>query len=819
MKINPTISVLLALLLCCIGSGFAQKVRKSETIEMSRIFLVNHARAAGYQKDFVHVDTVSNFKWDDQNLINLVSFKNGGWVITSADKRFYPVLAYSFSGHLDANNIPENCMNWLDCYARQMTDALVSNGPFYPGMPQLWDKMLIDESPGTDTLYVEPLLRSVWDQLGYHNHMCPADPDGINGFVPVGCVPLAMAQLMYYFRFPDSGSGSASYTPPYQQGIYGEQFADFENTIYRWNHMTDICREENDATATLCYHAGVSVEVSYMPEAAGSNVNKVPDALAGHFKYLTDDYLPRDEVAGTEEWIGLLMENLQNRQPVIYRSSAGFGGHVYVCDGFQDSTHFHFNWGWGGAYNGFYYIDDLTPGGIQINYQHGAVFNIYPDTTQYAYPQSQEFTLLTNNVGSFEDGSGPEKYQNDLSATWLIQPSDTSMTNILLEFTMMDTEAGTDLIKVYDGADTLAPPARVFSGHELPEPYHSSSSSLLVAFHSDEQLNGNGFHANYYGYQLPFCGETITLTDPTGVLEDGSHYHNYSSNSDCSWLIAPEISPVDSISNVIINIPVFDLASGDTLIFYDGDSDDSDLLGAFWKDNSPPQLVSSGNEVFIEFRTNDEAVAQGWALYWDYVLPEYCSDTLVFNDFNGQISDGSGEKKYVENSDCYFLIDVPEAENISLEFTGFDLENDYDYLKIFNPDNPGQELIKLSGTDLPIPLQYPFNSLLIYFHSDYSMNFQGFGLNYSASVSGMDEPAKMFSVYPNPVMDLVTINSEILPFSGGTLKIVRPDGTTAFSGNLTSRKQVFNLEKIPSGTYLVKLKFDDLVLTKKMIKL
>lgn len=818
MKQNYNLPIILSLLLFLPAFVKSQPVDRQEILGVSQNFFENRLAGAGISRTDLKPEISGYLVRDGRNLISIINFRDGGWVLTTTDQRFYPVLAYSFTGHFDAIFMPGNCNDWIMDYTRQMDTAIKSDGPFMKGMPEVWDRFLEDRFPKTDPLFVQPLVRSYWDQLGYQNRMCPADPDAVNGYAPVGCVPLAMAQLMYYYRYPETGSGQVTYTPSYHFGVYGEQTANFGATEYLWDEMTDICREENDAVAQLCYHAGVSVEVSYMPESSGAVVQDVPDALIQHFNYQADAYLPRADVSSTSEWATMLMEDMNHRRPVIYRSTSGFGGHVYLCDGYQDSTHFHFNWGWGGAYNGYFYIDDLTPGGIQINYLHGAVFNIYPDTTQFQYPVPVVSDTLTNTVGSIDDGSGSENYANNYSASWLIQPADSSITNLMIDFSMVDTEAGTDLIKIYKGSDTLSSPVLVWSGQNLPGSIEIFSPTAVVTFSSDSQNTANGFFLNYYGFHLPFCGETQVINDPTGILEDGSLYHNYRNNSDCSWLIAPEISPEDSISTVTIVFSHFNVASGDTLLVYDGDNNLAEKLGVFWNGSPPNVLNASGNKIYIEFKTDGQNVAQGWDAYWFYSRPDYCKDTTVFRSHDGEISDGSGPKNYVENTDCYFLIDIPNAESISLEVTGLELENDYDYVNIYDPNNPNQPLMKLTGMELPETMDYQLSSLLLHFHTDYAVNYQGFTLNYTASISGINKIEQDVSVYPNPAGEVFTIKSENYPLTGSFVTLMRTDGTPVFDEQMTGETQTFDLHKIPPGIYFIRIENSELTLTKKMIR-
>ena len=495
----------------------------------------------------------------------------------------------------------------------------------------------------------------------------------------------------------------------------------------------------------------------------------------------------------------------------------GWGGHVYVCDGYQDSTHFHFNWGWAGAYNGYYYIDNLTPGGININGGQGAIFNIYPDTTKFEFPDFNTIDeVLKNNVGSFEDGSANLNYLPASQKRWLIQPDSSEVTNILLEFTFLDTETDVDVIRIYDGTSAEAPLLAVVSGNNFPVSFCSSGTALFITFDSDHQNQFQGFHANYYGYRLPFCESFPVLTDPAGVLEDGSRYHPYTNNTNCEWLVAPELSPVDSIAQLALHFYQFDLADGDTLFMYDGESAQAALLGKFTGSTHPNDLITSGNKLFLNFITDSAATGQGWRLGWDYILPEYCNDTLYYSVTIDTLSDGSGEKNYTENTDCYFLIEVAGADDITITFTDFEVEPDYDYLKIYDPSNVNQPLDKFSGFTLPQAKTYPGNQLLLHFHSDSRDNFRGWQLVYQASPTNIPERDNEFTIYPNPVSDYLFIDYPNQNSSNIYYRIYHPNGNIMDSGQAGSH---IDLSTFAPGIYYLFIVLDQTIVTKKILKL
>ena len=64
-------------------------------------------------------------------------------------------------------------------------------------------------------------------------------------------------------------------------------------------------------------------------------------------------------------------------------------------------------------------------------------------------------------------------------------------------------------------------------------------------------------------------------------------------------------------------------------------------------------------------------------------------------------SDGSGDDDYEDNADCWWLIEAPGAE-ISVSFSSFETESDYDYVSIFRCVTAACEsterIARLSGT-------------------------------------------------------------------------------------------------------------------------
>ena len=112
---------------------------------------------------------------------------------------------------------------------------------------------------------VEPMLTTRWSQNSPFNGMCPKGvSSGDSVRCPVGCVALALAQIMKYYDYPATGQGSKTYTPLLSKTSLS---ADFGATTYDWSHMKDsyftfgsyknYSADDSVAVATLCYQIGV----------------------------------------------------------------------------------------------------------------------------------------------------------------------------------------------------------------------------------------------------------------------------------------------------------------------------------------------------------------------------------------------------------------------------------------------------------------------------------------------------------------------------------------------------------------------------------
>ena len=271
---------------------------------------------------------------------------------------------------------------------------------------------------------VGPLLQTTWGLGAPYNNMAPMDG---NSRSAAGCVAVAMAQIMNFYRHPSRGTGQSE---AYTTARLGFRIPSVNfNVAYDWNNMINSYRSDgrdsNDrqriAVATLIYHAGVSVQMNYTAGGSGAGSARIPRALVNHFGYdkgIQWRYRSYFDDAG---WDRMLREQLDAGMPVIYVGA----GHIFIVDGYDSTGRFHFNWGERGTHDGWYFTNALSTPRRTVDGNPHVFINIKPDqggssagyemalrgvfaASRTSVPQNETFTVNVNmrNVGALESFPG-----------------------------------------------------------------------------------------------------------------------------------------------------------------------------------------------------------------------------------------------------------------------------------------------------------------------------------------------------------------------------------------------------------------------------
>ena len=610
----------IVVLICCIliqSVAFSKKVSQQQAILAGKNFYYERlSRITNIDYKTLETESVLSRTVDDHLLYYTITFKNKGFIVVSGDDIFRPVLCYVFDSRFDGLNLPPAFVRWMEDYENQMLYVLHNQPDAKSPVADEWNRLLTSPPEqlitSKDTPAIGPLLKTTWNQDKYYNNFCPPAAGGPDGRAFAGCVPTAMGQIMNYYRHPQTGTGSYVYNDTVGPFVYDSLEADFGNTVYRWDLMPlAVTERQNDsAVAQLLYHLGVSVDLNYDPNGSGMHNHKAAYALRTYFSYAPDcEYIFRDTATHTN-WKQLILDHLNAKKPLYYAGWAdtiNVSGHAFVCDGYQDTSYFHFNWGWGGSADGYFLLDLLNPGGSDFTLDHELIINFYPVTASAYYTPCNGTTTLTKTKGTFTDGSGPlVNYQDNADCLWIIEPAD-SIANIKLNFLEFNTEQDSDIVIVYSGNNTSGPVLGTFSGTSLPSQITTTAKALCVRFISNNSLTSSGFLASYSCTLPVYCTVAIVdFTAASGNFEDGSGTYLYHPNQFCRWRIKPA-----GATAITLHFNAFDLAPGDYVRVTD--LSDNTLLAELYGTSIPDDVVCNSGQMLVQFKTFDSIMAQGFS--------------------------------------------------------------------------------------------------------------------------------------------------------------------------------------------------------------
>jgi hypothetical protein len=529
-----------------------------------------------------------------------------GFIIISSDDKMPPVLAYSLESTYPADGSNLNFNSYKSTFNEQLEYCKLNNYNSPSEFKDLWNSLIpTDKSYADDTLItVGPLMHILWNQDYPYNAYCPKDSEGPGERVYAGCVATAYCMAMYYYRYPEVGENQHSYSP----SGYGEQSADYKNTHYRWNEMKNKIDASDGnsiaAVAELQYHAGVGVNMGYSPSGSGASTFEAKESMRHYFRYDNgmqylnkSNYLP-------EQWVPILRDELDAKRPMVYSGSGEAGGHAFICDGYKETTGdvmFHFNFGWGGAANGYYTY--LAPQGFGAG--QGIIRHIKPEGN---YPYYCSDQILNGASGSFTDGSGPiEKYKPDANCSWLIKPAD-SISDITFKFIDINLAAN-DTLYVYSGIDRSGELVGKYSGTEIPANFSVNNIAAFFNLKSDGTNESEGFEIEYSSTIIPFCSSEV-FTNNSDILTDGSTTSRYNNDVTCQWIIKPENSV-----NLGLKFTEINLGKEDRLNIYESEGNEN-LIGYLTGDSIPPVLMSSTGIFKIELVSNSFDNGYGFTAYY-----------------------------------------------------------------------------------------------------------------------------------------------------------------------------------------------------------
>ncbi|MBQ0161289.1 MAG: C10 family peptidase [Bacteroidales bacterium] len=477
-----------------------------------------------------------------------------GFIIVSAEDQAFPILAYSTTNA--GGDLGPETRFWLNQYDAEIAAISAGQVEIDPStadyISNQWNLLRTGNwsLPKTSSS-VSPLMSTTWNQSPLYNNLCPAN-------CPVGCVATAVVQVMKYWAQPIQGYGSHSYI-----SRYGTLSADFGNTTYDWANMPNALGYSSTSTqinavATLSYHFAVACNMDFAPSGSGAQVvgyaPSAEAALKTYFDYSNSLHGVYRSSYSDNDWVQMLVEEIDAARPVIYAGYDASAGHAFVFDGYNTLHQFHVNWGWGGSYNGYYSMGALNPGGggtgtnssNTFNQSNQALLGVQPNSL--SVPHAPEEVILSSDSQdkeiSFLSFSSPQSWIATTDANWFtISPStgsgNASSTVITITAQTNNTNAprqgtitilhshDTAYVTVYQHACSSSDMCNL-----IVNMYDSQGDSWEGAYLTFANTNGVPFgtstirRGSYLIDTIPVCSDTIIAT-----------WHKGDNDSECRFFV------------------------------------------------------------------------------------------------------------------------------------------------------------------------------------------------------------------------------------------------------------------------------------------
>ena len=751
---------LLASLLMFVTLSYAVNVIPVEdAMRASKNFLTERVGATrANQMELVLVQT--EYSTDGVPVTYRFSVGDKGFIVVSATDLANPVLAFSLESNYK-EGIGADL--YMERYANDLA-YLMNNPSAALQKRNSWDHYLannfIPYTSHRGEPNVEPLVTTRWTQEQYYNQYGPYNPQ--NNYsedhrTPVGCVALTMANILYYYRYPEHGYGSVYYIPrEYDDDgnllyTYPVQYVNYGQATYDYDAMTNSLSAYDGELAKLIYHCGVSVRMSYGHDGSGSQSEYALAALQDHFFFNDDAQFKalEDVTGGTDSliylWANLAKEELDQHRPLFFSGrSASAGGHAWIVDGYitiNNATYFHVNWGWAGSGNGYFLIDNQVSnsyGNFNADNANTMMTSLMPDSAAIEKP-AESSKRVTASFGTISDGAGNMKYAPNSNRRWVLSCPDA--TAYKLEFSKLKVKNG-DKVIVYNGGTEAAGIKQQYSGN------------YLMAACNDYSSNGDAIHADYEGQPLPaaitvnadsvlvvFTSTANSETDYGFVLNYEVTNFNKSTCKNSTTYTAQTAVITDKLNNAV------------------GDNDD--------------YRASHVCEHTLNLQFCDKLV---------YAFQKFDLKEGDFVDIYNQTSSSSSSRDLIAR---------------------FDINNPPAIGEVFNYNTT---LFNMAGN--------PISRFVIRFASDNMIQGSGFELTYFGIQTGLNNYNNVdVNIYPNPATSFVNVKVEAADAQQFSAKVVDMMGKTVYVDQFehnggTSLYQI-PVNNLAKGVYFLHLNNDN----------
>ncbi|KAM9538754.1 bone morphogenetic protein 1-like [Salvelinus alpinus] len=383
--------------------------------------------------------------------------------------------------------------------------------------------------------------------------------------------------------------------------------------------------------------------------------------------------------------------------------------------------------------------------------------------------------FITKLNGSITTPGWPKEYPPNKNCVWqLVAPTHYHIT---LLFDVFETE-GNDVCK-YDYVEVrsgLTADSRLhgkFCGTEKPETVTSQYNNMRIEFKSDNTVSKKGFKAqffsdkdecskenggcqqecvNTFGSYSCQCRSGFVLHDNKhdckeagcdhvvssvlGTITSPNWPDKYPSKKACTWALSTTPGHRIKIAFNEIDMEAHLECAYDHLEIYDGQDGRSPSLGRFCGTKKPSPVISSGNEMFLRFFSDNSVQKRGFEASHSAECGGSLKAEVKTKDLYSHAQ--FGDNNYPGASDCQWVVSAEKGYGVELIFQTFEIEEEadcgYDYIELFDgADVKAPRLGRYCGSGPPEEIYSAGDAIVIKFHSDDTINKKGFHVRYTST--------------------------------------------------------------------------------------
>jgi len=350
-------------------------------------------------------------------------------------------------------------------------------------------------------------------------------------------------------------------------------------------------------------------------------------------------------------------------------------------------------------------------------------------------------------------------------------------------FLWYNTENTFDFLYIYDGPAIASPLIGIYTGTNSPGTVTSTGGTITIRSTSDISTVASGWNATWNCASSPPANLSVSQNNCPiiGVVLNWQ-------NSGNGWFV---------------------------------DVTDDPTFTNFWnKDvSSLTSIGCPGGFANITVPTNYLQFKPNTTYYWriwngsmhtngtPFTTPVCATtDTMC----SGTLDDSGGPSApYSGNEDYTYTIAPVFASSVTINFTGFDLENSFDSLYIHNGTSTAVPLLGgYTGTSSPGTVTANSGAMTIHFVSDPFVNNAGFTSTWTCvqntSVESVIGNQLSVEVFPNPSPDgkftVYGLSSTV------EISIYNLLGEKVFTRTVNNKRETVNLSEESSGIYFLKVK-------------